>query len=80
MDEILKIFGEERYRNDLLKARRFWKGEGRYIISVNPVEHNYRQLFDQKRMEVLAGLAGYTLAFIGLALWIFQRQDLSSGS
>ncbi len=56
MDEILKMFGEEHYSNILEQARRFWQGEGRYVISVNPVKHNYRQLFDLKRMEALAEL------------------------
>jgi len=56
MDEILKLFGEERYNQTVERARRFWQGEGRYVISVNPVKHNYRQLFDPARMETLAGL------------------------
>jgi hypothetical protein len=56
MDEILRIFGEEHYSNDLEQARRFWQGERRYVISVNSVKHNYRQLFDLKRMEALAEL------------------------
>jgi hypothetical protein len=42
MDEILKIFGEEHYSNDLDMARRFWQREKRYVISLNPVKHNYR--------------------------------------
>ncbi len=35
-----------RYTADLEKVRRFWAGEGRYLVSVTTNQHYYRQVFD----------------------------------
>jgi len=51
-----KILQMKNYKANLETARRFWQGEGRYAISVYPVKHNYRQLFDMERMLQLAPL------------------------
>jgi hypothetical protein len=44
MDQLLAWF--ETYEADLDRVRTFWRGEGRYVVSVYSTQHNYRQVFD----------------------------------
>ena len=44
MDRLLTWF--ETYEANLDRVRAFWRGEGRYTISVYSTQHNYRQVFD----------------------------------
>ena len=76
MDELQNLFGEDCYHKNLQKIKRFRSSEGRYVISITPVKHNYRQLFNQNRMETLAGLQLVDLAalpginlLVGTADW-----------
>ena len=45
-DQLLGWFGPEKYRAQLDAVRRFWAGEGRYVVSIHSNEHDYRQTFD----------------------------------
>jgi hypothetical protein len=45
MDKILQWFGD-RANRDIKRARDFWNGKGRFIISINNKEPGYRQLED----------------------------------
>ncbi len=38
------------YERDLAHMRRFWAGEGRYVISIQTTQDNYRQTFDDSKM------------------------------
>ncbi|HOF88542.1 MAG TPA: hypothetical protein PLZ36_10625, partial [Armatimonadota bacterium] len=46
MDQLLHLYGEERYHRTLARITRFWGGEGRCLISVLTWEAGYRQTFD----------------------------------
>jgi hypothetical protein len=67
MDRLLEWYPH--YTADLERVRRFWQGEGRYLISVNTARHYYRQLFDDDEilrkaalnLEYQAGLPGLQL-------------------
>ena len=54
MDLLLKWFGSDRYQADLERARRFWGGEGRFIVSVTTSKYEYRQTLDDEKMAALA--------------------------
>jgi hypothetical protein len=57
-DRLLEWFGEERCRQHLRRARRFWAGEDRIMVSVTTPRHRPRQdATDEERFaSVLAGL------------------------
>lgn len=38
------------YEADLERVKAFWEGEGRYLVSVYPSEHHYRQCFDDEQI------------------------------
>lgn len=69
MDRLRQWFGEEKYQANLETVKRFWRGQGRYIISVNSTQHYYRQVFDDEailqsaplHLEAQAGLPGLNL-------------------
>jgi hypothetical protein len=44
MDQIRSWYPN--YEADLTRVRRFWQGEGRYLISMNSSQHYYRQNFE----------------------------------
>ena len=50
MDTLLKWFGENRYNDNQARIREFWKGNGRFIISVTSEKPPYRQTFDDDIM------------------------------
>lgn len=47
MDQLRAWF--DSYDADLARVRRFWKGEGRVLVSLQPTEYAYRQDFDDAR-------------------------------
>jgi hypothetical protein len=51
MDRLLAWYGEENYARQLARARRFWAGEGRCVVSVQSSHQAYRQTF--KPEEIL---------------------------
>ena len=67
MDQIRQWFTN--YEKDLDRVRRFWQGEGRYLISLTTANENYRQSFNDevmlgkapKNLEFQAGLPGINL-------------------
>ena len=67
MDQIRAWY--QHYENDLETVRRFWQGEGRYLISIHSTAHAYRQVFDDARilqeaplhLEAQSGLPGLQL-------------------
>lgn len=48
MDQIRQWFTN--YEKDLDRVRRFWQGEGRYLISLTTASENYRQSFNDEVM------------------------------
>ena len=56
-DRLLSWFGAERYERDLRLVRRFWAGEGRHIVSVQPSRFAYRQNFDDEAVAMPAKVA-----------------------
>ena len=67
MDQVRAWFKD--YEADLELVRRFWQGEGRYIISLTTGQENYRQSFNDadildkapRHLEFQAGLPGTNL-------------------
>jgi hypothetical protein len=67
MDQVKEWFTN--YEKDLERVRRFWQGEGRYLISLTTGQEYYRQIFDDaeilrkapKHLEVQASLPGTNL-------------------
>jgi len=67
MDQIKEWFTD--YEKDLERVRRFWRGEGRYLISLTTGQEYYRQIFDDaeilrkapKHLEIQASLSGTNL-------------------
>ncbi|MBN1782427.1 hypothetical protein JW948_14930 [bacterium] len=53
-DRLLEWIGRSRYQADMNRIRAFWRGEGRYLVSVNTTAHAYRQVFDDARILALA--------------------------
>ncbi len=47
MDQIHAWFGEETLQDRLRRIRRFWQGEGRYLVTVQSTRAAYRQTFDE---------------------------------
>ena len=68
-DRLLTWFGAEDYARQLDQVRRFWAGEGRYVVSLQTSAHPYRQAFDEADMcraaaaqlEAQAALPGMNL-------------------
>ena len=48
MDQLEQWFPN--YDRDLERMQRFWAGEGRYVITVQTSQYNYRQTFDDSKM------------------------------
>ncbi|MSR65630.1 MAG: hypothetical protein EXS18_07610 [Verrucomicrobiae bacterium] len=71
-DKIVEWYGEENLRRHLDRARRFWAGEGRVMVSVTPPQHRPRQdtpdaerfQIHSKSLEVQARLPGLNLPSI----------------
>jgi hypothetical protein len=69
MDRLLDWWGDERYGKNLGHMRRFWSGEGKYVISVNTSQHIYRRIFNddesvrraQLQLKVQSTLPGLNL-------------------
>ncbi len=53
MDQLQLWFPND--TRDLERVRRFWAGEGRYMVSVQTSQHDYRQVFDDSVMLQRAG-------------------------
>lgn len=52
-DILLAWFGEERCRRHIERARQFWEGEGRYVISLTTPQHRPRQdTSDEERFHI----------------------------
>lgn len=47
MDHVRHWFGSDTYNARLEQVRRFWQGEGRFLISMPSFHESYRQLFDE---------------------------------
>ena len=50
MDTLAAWYGEERAAQTVARARRFWAGHGRVMVSVQSNAHGYRQVFDDAKM------------------------------
>ena len=69
MDQLLQWYGAAAYQANLERVRRFWNGEGRYVISVYATQHAYRQTFNDaqilasapRHLQDQAGLPGLNL-------------------
>ena len=46
MDRLMEWFGDGKYQKNLDRILRFWRGEERFMISINSEMHNYRQKYD----------------------------------
>lgn len=72
MDQITTWFGEIEYAQNLETVRRFWQGNGRFLISLFPTQNDYRQKYDLSEMllntpshlENMARLPGINLPSI----------------
>lgn len=69
VDLIRSWFGEKRILADLQTVRDFWRGKGRYLVSIYASSENYRQNFDLEKalpqavrqLELQAHLPGINL-------------------
>ena len=54
MDKLLNWFGTDAYEKKLSRIKRFWEGEGRFMVTVNSSKDSYRQLFDEEKICKMA--------------------------
>ncbi len=72
MDQLLSLFGEQRYTRTLDQITRFWRGEGRVMMTVINWADGYRQRFDDavilenapKHLATMAALPGAQMPFL----------------
>jgi hypothetical protein len=72
MDQLLSLYGEDRYNQTLDRITRFWRGEGRCLLSVVTWEAGYRQTFDDavilerapEHLRRMAELPGVQMPFL----------------